>query len=138
MLPQRRLVCYSNTGWYVTPTQVGMLLQHRLVCYPSAGWYATPTQAGMLPQRRLICYSNAGWYVTPTHVGMLLQQRLVHYSNESVELLMMYGFVKLNKTMVEVCRSVEAVMMIVPRKIPSSLRGSVKFFSQILCELMSY
>jgi hypothetical protein len=35
MLPQRRLVCYSNAGWYVTPTQVGMLLQRRLVRYSS-------------------------------------------------------------------------------------------------------
>jgi hypothetical protein len=69
---------------------------------------------------------------------MLLQQRLVHYSSESAELLMMYGFVKFNKTMVEVCRSTEVVMMIVPRGVPSSLRGSVKFFSQILCELTSY
>jgi hypothetical protein len=92
----------------------------------------------MLPQRRLVCYSNAGWYVTPAQVGMLLQQRLVHYSSESEKLLMMYGFMKFNKTMAKVCKSAEAVMMIVPRGIPSSLRGSVKFLSQILCELTSY
>jgi hypothetical protein len=82
--------------------------------FPSAGWYATPTQVGMLPQRRLLCYSNGcyvtpmqqvvmllqWWFVTPTQVGMLLQQRLVRYSSESAKLLMMYGFVKFNKTMV--------------------------------------
>jgi hypothetical protein len=84
----------------------------------------------MLLQRRLVC--------SPTQVGMLLQQRMVRYSSESAKLLMMYGFVKFNKTMVEVCRSTKAVMMIVPRGIPSLLRGSVKFLSQIVCELTSY
>jgi hypothetical protein len=73
----------------------------------------------MVLQHRLVCYPNAGWYAT---------QRLVHYSSESVELIMMYGFVKFNKTMVEVSESTKVVMIIMPRGIPSSLRGSVKFF----------
>jgi hypothetical protein len=86
----------------------------------------------MLLQHRLVCYPSAGWYVTLAHVGMLLQHRLVHYSNESAELLMMYGFVKFNKTMVELCRSIEGVMMIVPRGMPYLLRGSVKLLSHIV------
>jgi hypothetical protein len=69
---------------------------------------------------------------------MLLQQRPVHYSNESEKVFMMYGFVKFNKTMAKVWRSTEAVMVIMPRGIPSSLKGSVNFLSQILCELTSY
>jgi hypothetical protein len=69
---------------------------------------------------------------------MLLQRRLVRYSSESAELPMTYRSMIDNMTMIEVCRSAEAVMMVVPRGIPSSLRGSVKFLSQILCELTSY
>jgi hypothetical protein len=74
----------------------------------------------MLLQRRLVYYPNIGWYATPI--------RLVHYSNESTELPMTYRLVMDNSTMTEVCRSTEEMVMIVPRGISSSLRGSVKFF----------
>jgi hypothetical protein len=57
----------------------------------------TPTQAGMLLQRRLVCYPNADWYVTS-----------VRKAGESAKLLMIYIFVKINKTMVEVYKNVEA------------------------------
>jgi hypothetical protein len=76
--------------------------------------------------------------LTPTQVGMLLQRRLVCYSSESAKLPMTYRSMIDNRTMTKVCRSAEEVMMVMPRGIPSSLRGSVKFLSQILCELMSY
>jgi nitroimidazol reductase NimA-like FMN-containing flavoprotein (pyridoxamine 5'-phosphate oxidase superfamily) len=69
---------------------------------------------------------------------MLLQQRLVCYSSESSKLPMTYRSVIDNGTMIEVSRREKAVMMIMTRGIPSSLRGSVKFLSQIMCELMSY
>jgi hypothetical protein len=40
---------------------------------------------------------------------------------------MTYRFMKRQQDNDQVYRSAEAVMMIVPRRIPSSLRGSVKF-----------
>jgi hypothetical protein len=106
-----------------TPTQVGMLLQlrlvlqHRLVCYPSTSWYSnaswyatpaqvgTPTQANMLLQRRLVCDPSTGWYVTP-----------VRKTSESVELLMIYRFVKINKTMAKLYKHAKADCS---RRIPS-------------------
>jgi hypothetical protein len=69
---------------------------------------------------------------------MLLQRKMVCYSSESAKIPMAYRYVIENKTMIKVCKSAEVVMMIVPRGIPSSLRGSVKFLSKILCELTSY
>jgi hypothetical protein len=69
---------------------------------------------------------------------MLLQRMLVFYSSESAKLPMTYRSVIYNRIMIKVCINTKEIIMTVSRGIPSSLRGSVKFLSRIMCELMSY
>ena len=107
-----------KVGQYVTPVQVGnpnvgQYTMPMQVGNPNTGWYTTPSQVGN---------PNIGWYVIPAQVGN--PNAGWYIIPEKVNKIpMIYRSMIDNKT---ITKYAEVVMMIVTRRIPSLLRGSVE------------